>query len=252
MLKFKHFIIILVFIGLYGCAGTKPPPTPLDSQSSIIGICLKTRTSIKIISKQPNLLYFISLNDTDTSYLKDAFIPSNYCKDDQIYLLNAKPGRYAVVAAFKSEQMYYPSSSPSEGFSVTYTPPSEIKSTTLLSEEMIKMTDVTVAPGSVVFLGAFVVDQSMTFGDPDKVQAHYVQLISPDSKTGYFSQAFSGKHYYKGSFHKKKCDENTEYMFLKNALVHFKDTEWESVINKRIRALKAEVIKKREQKKQSL
>jgi len=246
----KLFAAILI-MGLLGCAGTMPPVKPLSSEMPAIGIAIKIRAPVKIFSSKPNRVYFIKLDEADSAasanYLvqSNQLIQSNYVNQNQMYLLNAKPGRYAVVAAFHSKSTPNIPGGGSPGksgvsVSVGVNMPSETKYNTFFSKELIKLTEVTVKPGEMVFMGDYVIDQSTGFKEADDTQSYYLQLIAPGAKTGYMSMAFSGSNYYRGALHEHKRDRQAEMQFLTNALEHLKGTEWVKMIDKEMDELRAE------------
>jgi hypothetical protein len=251
MKTLKSTFAAILIVGLSGCAGTLPPVKPLSSEMSAIGIAVKTRAPLKLFGDKANMVYFIKLDEVDSvaraNYMvqSNQLIQSNYVRKNQIYLLNAKPGRYAVVATFysKSTPNLPSESGPAKSgvsVSIGLNMPSENKYTTFFSKEIIKLTEVSVRPGAFAFIGDYVIDQSTGFKEADDAQLHYLQLIAPGAKTGYLSMAFSGSNYYKGSLHEHKRDEQAKKQFLTNALEHLQGTEWTSIIHKEMDELRAE------------
>ncbi|MCI0695974.1 hypothetical protein L0337_28740 [candidate division KSB1 bacterium] len=251
MKTLKSTVVAILIVGLFGCAGTLPPVKPLSSEMSAIGIAVKTRAPLKLFGDKANMVYFIKLDEVDSvaraNYMvqSNQLIQSNYANKNQIYLLNARPGRYAVVAAFHSESTPDIPSGSGPGksgvsVSVGLNMPSETKNTTFFAKEIIKLTEVTVTPGAMVFMGDYVISQSTGFKEADETQLHYLQLIAPGAKTGYLSMAFSGSNYYKGSLHEHKRDRQTEMQFFANALEHLKGSEWINIIHKEMDQLRAE------------
>lgn len=118
--------------------------------------------------------------------------------------------------------------------------------TTFFPKELIKLTEVTVAPATIAFMGEYVVDQSVGLEDADDCQLHYAGLISPSAFTGTAKMVLLpvltgyGDYYYKGSVHEEHCDREAEIRFLTNALEDFKDTEWTNIIQRRLGELEAE------------
>jgi hypothetical protein len=242
MNKAKTIFIAFVLFGWVGCA-TVPPPKPLDPQSAVIGISVKTRAPIKTFTDKPNVVYFINAEQGEDVYTQGNFIRSNYAKGGQVYLLNLKPGHYAAVGCYKRIIGASPDDSGicSEG----------ITNTTFFPKELIKLTEVTVAPGTIAFMGKYVIDTSTGLKDADDAQLHYAQLIWPGALLSYSAvgtaimvvlPVFTERceYAYKGSLHEEKCDKRAEIGFLDNALEHFKGTGWINIIQKRMEELKAE------------
>jgi hypothetical protein len=249
------FLVITAFMifGLVGCA-TLPAPELLDPQRAVIGISVKTRVPLLKFPDRPDMVYFIKGDEGEDLYTQgsESLIQSNNLEGGYVYLLNAEPGRYAAVACYLEKE----------------TEQGTYEYWTFFPEEMIKLTEVLVAPGTIAFMGEYVVDKSWGFKDLDNAQLQYFQLIAPHAMPAletYPQTEKSGEHtevgfltkvlehirasawkmathesYFKGSLHKNKCDKQAEIQFLTNALKHFEGADWINIIEKRIEDLKAE------------
>jgi hypothetical protein len=222
MHKAATIFVVFVVLGLVSCA-TAPAPRPLGPESAAIGI------SVKIYQVGPDLsaqqVYLIKLNEGEGLYTQGNFIRSNYVKGGQAYFLNLKPGRYAAVGSHTT--FYAP------WIKRTY----EYKA--FFPKELIKLTEVTVAPGTLAFMGKYVVKQSLSFEDADEAQLHYLHLIAPGALTGW-SRIFTTKQSYRGLLLEEHRDKQDEIEFLTNAQKHFKDSAWINIVQKRMEELKAE------------
>jgi hypothetical protein len=199
---------MFVIFGLLGCATTLPPPKPLDHQMGGIGISLKTRPPVKIVTQKPDRVYFVKLHEgTESSLIQSSVMASNYVKGDYIYLLNAPPGRYVAVAATRSQFVV----SLGKTDYATYFP-----------KELIKLTEVTVKPGSVVFMGEFIVDQSVGLKGCDDVQLHYYRLLAPGAE----NRIMFGDYHYRGSLYRAHQDKAAYDQYLIKAKEHLGDTGW--------------------------
>lgn len=238
-LKAKTFVLVLTAFALAGCA-TIPPPRPYASDSAAIGISVKLRAPIRIFSSNADMVYFIKIDEEGDLYNQERFIRSNHLKDGQVYFLNLKPGRYAAVASYqiKSVTRMNPYTGQMSGRT-------QSEYTTFFPEELIKLTEVLVEPGTIKFVGRYVVDQTTGFQEADNAQLHYFQLIAPGA---YFQPTTTlllsmlsghGDYYYTGSLHEEHCDKEDEIEFLTNALKHFKDSDWLNSIQKRLEELEA-------------
>ncbi len=239
MNKVKNIFVAFVIIGLLGCATVPPPKPPAPQpQRAIIGISTRIRAPVKISSMMAKQVYFIKVDKEEDLYNQQNLIPSNYVEGGQVYLLNAEPGRYAAVVVITTPSGGGGGIPSGGGVGVGV----RIKKTyrTFLSEEIIKLTEVTVAPESMVFMGEYVVDTSVGLKDADDAQLHYKELLAPGVKTGIVRMAFSGPVYWTGRLHKENRDEQAEMKFLTNALEQFKGSDWINIIQKRIEELKAE------------
>ena len=205
---------VLVAIFLSGCA-TTPPTQPIPElsqpQSAGLGIDVTLKAIIAAFSYTPDQIYFAKIDGKD-SLLQQQIIPSNYAKGGRAYLLNARPGTYVAVAAFFS-----------------YTPMLGGKTTqytTYLSKELVEQTKVTVRENDFVFMGSYVVQQSL--GGPDKVQTHYQNLLAPGVLRrgfGVFNPERLDYHY-RGVLIEHKSDEQTRNEFFRNAKVDFEGSAW--------------------------
>ncbi len=246
---FTRQLVTITLVVWFGCAGTLPPPKPLDSERAAIGIAVKLRAPVRIFSRKPNVVYFIKLDEVDSLAAANYQVPSHqitqssYSKDGQFYLLNALPGRYAVVASFEVEELRPdPPSAPSgSGLSISFDLDSnELKYTAFFSKDIIKLTEVTVAPGAIVFMGNYVIDESYGLKGADEAQAYYCNLITPGANTSLLGAAFTGKSYYKGSLHEHQRDPQTEMNFLIKAQEYLQGAGWENLIQRRMDELKAQ------------
>jgi hypothetical protein len=139
-------------------------PALPDPELGSIGVTVKA-------SWKATNVYFVYLEDDKDAWTAEFVIRSNYRKKKQVYLLNAKPGRYvAVAASFGGEGSSFGERWVSGG------PEPEV-SEAFFSMETILLTEVTVGPGQMVFMGDFLVD--LEISSADEVQAHYDRLISP-------------------------------------------------------------------------
>lgn len=168
------------------------------------------------------------MDERDSPDKKNGLIPSNYVKGDRAYLLNAKPGRYAVIGAF------YRKRAPSFIYLHTVDKPEEeiYEYNTYFSRELVDLSGVTVTPGTVAFMGAYVVEQfSGSIRDPDTVSLYRAM----DSMSG----SGPGTYSYIGVLHSAHRDERTEGAFWGETLKYFQGSGWEDIIRGRVRDLKS-------------
>lgn len=239
--KISTILVSLIIIALSACASL-PPPKPLEPESAAIGISLKLQGPIKLFKNEAARVFFVKVDRKDNPYNKTQLISSNYVKGNQVYLLNAKPGQYAAVAAFyDKDSPLFPPSSPSGGVSVSVTYSRKTQYTTYFSKEIIENTLVEAKPGTMTFMGDYVVDMSLRFKDADDAQLHYYRLIAPNEENkNAFLSLISGDHHYRGSPHEMNHDKQAEIRFLTHAIETFGGSGWINIVQKRIKALKAE------------
>ena len=164
-MKYLIFCLTLIFLK---CA-TFISETPQDNSDSII-IGLTATISRTTIGE----LYFIKLEDND-SYLSDKeVIQANFSIGNQFYLLNARPGRYIIVAAYyKNEDKDSKGKLNSIRHDMYYFP-----------FEFIKTSDITVEKGNIYYLGDydFWFSPSLTWGinKSDEAQSFYCNRFQPN------------------------------------------------------------------------
>lgn len=188
--------IILLSIVFSSCAGTLPPPQPIDHRIAGIAIHITESPPAGIWFKRiPGRIYFIRLEDgASDSYIKHSVIASNYSKDGYIYLLNVPPGRYAAVASYTRV--------PTTDYNYNYS--------TYYSRELVKLTEIEVKSGEIAFMGRFLINQAMTnslaatlvpvegLQGAEDVQLHYFRLISPGAEN---RDLLTGLIFPPGDFH---------------------------------------------------
>ncbi len=224
----KRVLSAIVAIAvLSACAGPLLAPTPQDGASAGIGVLVKTRAPIKLFSAKVDSVMFVRLEGSDSSqYISTQPIASNYNKDGYIYLLNAPPGRYAAVATFRSQASPPPAPAGGSGVTVTVNP-GDTDYATYFSRDLVKATEVTVAPGKIVFMGEFIVDTSTNFEDADDLQLHYLRLISPSVEDrSNFLGLFSGDYHYTGTLHELNQDEEASERFLATTRENLGEAGW--------------------------
>ena len=264
-MRTRKMILATVFLlVLSSCVSLPPPPEPEDSQSAAIGISLMIRAPIKLFFKKTDIVvYFIRLDEEKgkpDSFLQTTLYQSNYTHDNQIYLLNTKPGRYAAVVAF-FERTPQPSQQAAEFW-------------TYFSEDLIRHTEITVPPGAIRYMGDFIIDQAAGMKNADEAQDYYHRFViySHDkmiadiqkgmgkgregtigtilsyrvmdpaslSTLNLFARVLLFDEVsYRGSANTVDRSPQTEAAFLKKASEHFQTTGWMQSIHKRLDELNA-------------
>lgn len=204
----KYICVILTTLLAAGCA-VMPVPKMADPQTSAIGIQIKILAPIGIFSNKPDRIYFVKLDNED-DITQNQVIPSNFTKDGRIYFLNAGPGKYAAVAAFRSQSV-------GKSNFITY-----------FSKELIEATKVDVGRGEVAFMGSYVV-QSGNRKYPEPIQNHYSELLAHGSSKRIFGQLWRNYHYL-GTINEAKRDSDVRTEFIKRARDDLAEGGWGSII----------------------
>jgi len=211
--KNKLTILITAFF-LLSCGVPKTLRTPESSESAIIGVSIRTVTLL--LKHRQDVVYFVKLDEKDENILVSRVIPSNYQRGDYAYLINAQPGRYAVIGSsfVQSEQAY----------------------SSFYDAETIKKTIVDVEPKSIVYIGTFEIDNQMKNlyqnieRHGDSAQLHYYNLM----------KNFMYGSFYCGSLRHADQSPSVEKEFLLMCRNYFKDTGWIDIINARIKSLESQ------------
>ena len=242
------FLCVVAAYLFSGCAATIPPPDPSGPESAALGIALKMRGPVKIISKKPDLVFFARVEEGEE--IKDLLkkwdlIPSTMTDGEAVYALNIAPGTYVAVAAT------YGADLPPRGLrseSVEIAPeicPELVEYLrgdntyrNYLSRGLIEKSMITVEPGTCVFAGRLVGDQSVTFGEGDGMQWHFMKVLEgkATNASGLMS-ALGGEYSKRLDTHETDHRPETERKFLEKARDNLKGTAWVEMIDERLKEL---------------
>ena len=204
-------------------AATLPLPAP-DPERGLIGITVRSLAPVRAIRSHAVQVYFVRLEEGVDPLAAEEVIPSNHRDGKQLFLLNAKPGRYVAVAAeLKPAPM-------SGGL--------DLKA--FFSSALIPKTEVTVAPGEVAFAGDYLVAQHMDMKNADAAQGHYYQLLAPDTaQRTYFARTMGGEAVYRAELETMSREPAVEREFWRQAAAGElrKKAGWRELIEKRLAAL---------------
>lgn len=231
MNRLNILVIAIIATFMTACAAvTIRPENPTDQDKSVVGLSL----NYGMFRSRPNVVTFVKLDDTNMNFITDRVIPSNYTSGNRYYLVNAPPGRYAAVAALsvaKSHQAK-PTAKP-----VAVTLAMEMRNATYFSKDLIQLTEVSVKPGAIVFMGDYVVKQDLGMEAADDVQQHYRKLLGPEKEEKVIKKVlklFIGKtaeFSYKGSLRESNRDKESEKTFFIKARKDFEGTAWSPLID---------------------
>jgi hypothetical protein len=210
LMKKIYAFIIIIF--LTGCGVPKNLRTFEDKDSAIIGISIKTIT-LSIFKNKPDVVYFVKLDEKDENNLGNKIIPSNYTRGNYAYLINAKPGKYAVAGSFFTQ--------------------TDNSYNTFFDADALGKSVIDVGPGRIVYAGNMVIENNMKSlyhnieQNGDKTQLHYYNLL----KTYMYGT------FYCGSLIKAEKSVELEKEFLLKSKDYFKDTDWVKLIDNDIQAI---------------
>src|SRR2546426_5556849 len=115
----------------------------VDPKLGGIGVWIKSTGPTPIsIRPRANVVFFVRADSGVDVLNATDIIASNFSDKDQVYLLNAAPGKYVAVGAVTEGQGAAATNSPSAPSANLY-----------FDKEMIPKTEVTVEPGQMAFMG---------------------------------------------------------------------------------------------------
>lgn len=195
-------------------ASAKPLPLEApDPGRGVIGVRIKVIPPAKMGSNSADAVYFVRIMEEADRFGSESLIHSNYSKGHNVYLLNAKPGRYVAV-----------------GCDIDMGPGGG-RGSVVFSKAGIQQTEIEVTAGSVVFMGEIEAQSSTKTSEADEAQAHYLRLFAPTAANkGFMGRAMSGNYAYTASFKSVARDEATATAFWGEAAEkHFKkEPAWQA------------------------
>jgi hypothetical protein len=190
-----------------------------EPDRGMIGVRVKVIPPAMIGSSSADAVYFVRIVEDEDRYRAENVIASNFAHGKDVYLLNAKPGRYVAVAC------------------MFVAPASSGKGTVFFSKADIDRTEVTVAAGQVVFMGDLVTGSSTKFNQADPAQSHYARVVTPaESKQGFLGRAMKGSNLYTGQLESLSREESVEREFWSETVEkHFREEPpWAALVRKRL------------------
>lgn len=226
--------MILVSLAMAACTTPpKPKSNPANAESAALGIHVKIRAPIRILSEEPDVVVFARVEDgIDLTETYEVY-GSTFARDGRAYLMNVEPGTYVAVAAFY------------EKISRHKADPADIQSATIesteswrnyFSRELIEQTRITVGEGEFAVMGYLVTNQSMFFGDGDECQNHFMKLIEED-RSG-FSKFLSGERSTRLDTHERDSSPAAKREFLNKTREYFEETNWVALIDSELSRLR--------------
>ncbi|QLC73826.1 hypothetical protein LPB260_24260 [Pseudomonas sp. LPB0260] len=200
---------LAVTVLLAGCATSPSIPAISQPSASALVVDLTLNAPVSVFTNKPDQVYFVRVDNQD-GLLQQSIIRSNFVKDGRAYLLNARPGTYAVVGAF-----FLP---PMQAARSTYT--------TYFSRAIVEQSVVTVHENQFVVMGRYVVNTSVGLDGADETQEHYKNVIAPGEATGLLAMSFGGAVHYRGVLHQLNNDEKTRNEILRLARQDLAGSGW--------------------------
>jgi hypothetical protein len=199
---------LLLLAAITPVSSAKPLPLePPDPGRGNIGVKVKVFPPAQTGWGSADVVYFVRVVEDSDRFGAEGVISSNYVKGGQIYLLNAKPGRYVAV-----------------GCEFVLGTAGDIGKAAFSRADILQ-TEVEVTAGGVVFMGAILAESSTNTQELDQAQAHYLRIIAPAATSkGFMARAFSGDYAYTAVFTSIVRDQAVAKAFWNKAIAkHFKD-----------------------------
>lgn len=183
---------------------------PADSTRSIICISVFQRAPVTIDKNKSQKIVFLKIPDS-TGGEDPRIILSNYSSGDRVYLVNAEPGKYAVIAAYYETGAH--------------------RGLTFFSEEAYKISEIDVKPRQFVFIGKFVIDNftGLTVKGDGTQKDNFLRLNRIRDREEI--EELRSADIYRGTLNKyDRVDRSQEEMLLK-AKIDFKKTGWMGILD---------------------
>jgi hypothetical protein len=228
---------MLAALLITGCASAPPPNFPGQEVAGIaVSVDLTVQSSwTSWMTFNPLEIYFIRIDAGDGITSRD-LIRSNHVSSlgfmsgaYAAYLLNAKPGRYAAVAA-------YGTTSDNKEFVIFF------------PEGAIRESIIEVRPGRFYFMGTVDLKTASGMKDADEAQMYYYRLLSGrEEHDGAVKELFlrsqtmfAHTSYAAPALNRVHRSAQEEMAFLHAIRGSFESTDWISLIDARMGALRAE------------
>lgn len=217
----KHLSYIAVLLLATSCASQLPKTleNPSVKNNSIIGVNITHNEIIPFIKHTPDIVFFAKLADP-AKIESGKIINSNYKYGDNLYLVNAEPGTYVIVATWWQTRDPFIRQPIEKGKYVSfYTAP------------LIEATRFEVKPGTFTYLGHFRVEDRDEENCDDDVRYTYRSMlesyIPPTDLINCTTGMFSGNSIYTGKLISHEADDKDEAAdFIKDTEKAFKGTGW--------------------------
>lgn len=251
----KRLCIGITIFFLSGCVSL-PPAAPENSMGSILAVSISIKQPIPVFESHIRSVYFVKIEQGGDIINQKNIIKSNYYNGDCIYLLNARPGRYAAVAAFEKDFPESGSQREAGGRASSY-------NSFYFSSEIIRLSEIEVMPGEISYMGSFTLRKpwSLSFTNADEAQLRFRRRLQPDFADSEKENSFlkltfgtlcgSADYSVAVSSKELKKDLTSELDFLNKSLHHFKGGRLQRILYKKELAAGAgwqHIIKKRIEK----
>ena len=159
-------LLVLLWLSVaVPAAAAEAPLAPPDPECGRIGVSVHVQQGLAKLKVAARSVYLVRLEEDGDPLRASEVVAADHANQGRLYVLNARPGRYAAVACGHHGVPGH------RGLCTFY-----------FSEELIRASQVTVGPGEFAFLGRVLVKtglRSSNIKRADPAQAHYFELIQP-------------------------------------------------------------------------
>jgi hypothetical protein len=199
----KRFFLPVLLAAIAPLAFAKSVPLePPDPARGIIGVKVKVFPPAQTGWSAADVVYFVRIEKDSDRFGASSVIRSNFIKGGHIYLLNALPGRYAVV-----------------GCEFVLGTAGDVGRAAFSQADILR-SEADVTAGGVVYMGAIEAESSTKTQEADPAQAHYLRVIGSTAPS---RKGFAGSFDYTAEFTRLVRDPAAARAFWNRAISkHFK------------------------------
>lgn len=231
------FALLLVGLGAVLTSCSQQRPATKINAVGAIGIVVERRWAADASPAEvSDKVYFIRLRDNEKLNKQQELFHSNFHRDGQVYLLNAKPGRYVVVAA--SDTVVKPGTT--KGLDTLRGLDDYKVYTTYFNEALVKRTELLVRPDQFVVAGNYLVKMENAVNFGDKIQRHFYKVVNSTITDPYGAPIIDqdNSDASRASLQQDRGSGEWEMQFLAAAKRHLAGSEWTKLVQDRIDALR--------------
>lgn len=219
MKNYKFIIALLLILSSCSAPLQKSLETPSGKNRSIVGVNITHNAFITFIKHTPDIVFFAKLADP-AKIESGKIINSNYKYGDNLYLVDAEPGTYVIVATWWQTRDPFIRQPIEKGKYVSF-----------YTTSLIEATRFEVKPGTFTYLGHFRVRDRDEHNTDDDVRYIYRSMlesyIPPTDLINCTTGMFSGNSIYSGKLISHEKNDRDEYDdFFEDTEKAFEGTGW--------------------------
>jgi len=228
MVQYRVPPLVVATALLLACASAPPAPPPAHDGGVLAASVKLSRPGMDAYATG---LHFVRLEEGDDPYYQKTLLSTNFSANSDVFIVNALPGQYALVAAERRTVITSaPVTAPvggglsiglggmsSENIHIVYLP-----------GNLIDLTIVEVNPGEIAFIGEIELKLAK-MEDSDPAQSHYYELFAPGhGSKGVFAKSLDATKHHRGTRVDFARDADADRRFLERTKTLFTDAGWPS------------------------